>query len=274
MLAYRGPAPWPGPGPSRARRPPRAPAGGRDRGSPGPGPCAPRARSTDGPRRTGRPPARACGARGPPAPAAPGGNRRGQRVEGVEIRHHLGIGPRVVGDGDTVAGADPEEEAPGKALFQRGDGRPDVLGSAGPDADDATGHRHVGGGGQQLLEVRREPGVEAARGPQRPVAEGLELGGDAAPGIVGVPPRTAPPHADATEVHARHRTRAGLRSARPDDRPPLSRGGAGGRPCRRERLGPPRRRVADPGRRPRPAPSGGRDGPTRRGPGPCRATSP
>ena len=152
-------------------------------------------------------------------------DRRGQRVEGVEIRHHLGIGPRVVGDGDTVAGADPEEEAPGKALLQRGDGRPDVLGRPGPDADDAAGHRHVVGRGQQLLEVRREPGVEAARGPQRPVAEGLELGGDAAPGIVGVPPRAAPPHADATEVHARHRTgRAPFGAAWTTGAPTVSRG--------------------------------------------------
>ena len=166
------------------------------------------------------------------------GHRRGQRVEGVEIRHHFGIGPRVVGDGDAVAGADAEEEAPWKALFQRGDGRPDVLGCTGPDADDATGHRHVGGG-------RPAASRSAARdrGRSAPRTTAPRSRGTRAQRRRCARDRRGP----ATNRSTTRRCDRGPRSAPYPGGPPfgaagrtgapaVSRGGAGGRPCRRERL--------------------------------------
>ncbi len=112
------------------------------------------------------------------------------------------VGPGVVRCNRGVAGAESKDESARVGDLESRHRRPDLVRRSGPDADDAARHVQLAGGGQELFEVQGESTLEATGGPQRPEAEGFQARWHVDVGVVGHPPRTAPPDAEATEIHA------------------------------------------------------------------------
>ena len=122
-------------------------------------------------------------------------------VEGVEVGHHVAVRAAVALCESCMADTQTEDEPPGMAEIEVSGSTGDFVRGRRPDAHDATAHHHPSGCAQQSFEMRREAGLESARGPKGCVAKLFQLGSDISRGILGGPPCTAPPDAYSPEIH-------------------------------------------------------------------------